>query len=392
MRAGASSSSTLLWSRRGRMRALVDPSPTRLRIEPVAAAAGAAPAAPCPGSSGDQAVPHLLAHVVRREPEGHHTRFLIDPQGVTGYESALDSAVSMLADALRAPSAVAHAARDRRRCPLRPHQQLGRHRHHRHPAGERGRLQHHAHGLRGARVRHRPRSLHRHLDGGLDARLHLSERRGRRHHLTAARHGAAERARLDQRVHQGLRRREGGGHPARLPEPADGPVERQGRRRLRVCRLSAVVLRADVSARQRDDPADRRLAQKLPRISTSYSSGFSFSIDGNIGYYGAGAIAGDAGATWDSETSTTVPSMLIEAGNVGNQGAQWTFDYCTTQKDNVCGSQSIQPYDPTHTCQNAPRAAAERADARQASSPTPARWCTGPRPVTRAPDRPSTWP
>ena len=45
--------------------------------------------------------------------------------------------------------------------------------------------------------------------------------------------------------------------------------------------------------------------------------------------------------------------MLIEAGNVGNQGAQWTFDYCTTQKDNVCGSQSIQPYDPTHTCQNA---------------------------------------
>src|SRR5262249_15441785 len=76
-------------------------------------------------------------------------------------------------------------------------------------------------------------------------------------------------------------------------------------------------------------------------LSTQYTSGFSFSIDGDIGWYGAASIAGDVGATWDSETTTSVPAMFIEAGNVGNQGVQWTFNYCTEQSDSGCDEQSI---------------------------------------------------
>jgi hypothetical protein len=60
---------------------------------------------------------------------------------------------------------------------------------------------------------------------------------------------------------------------------------------------------------------------------TNYSSGFSFGISGTVNVSGVG-IAG--GATWNNIAQTTVPALIVEAGNTGNEGAFWTFKYCTT--------------------------------------------------------------
>lgn len=56
----------------------------------------------------------------------------------------------------------------------------------------------------------------------------------------------------------------------------------------------------------------------------SYTSGFSFNITGSINVKGPGIIAS---ATWDNETTTTVPALEVKAGNTGNEGASWSFEY-----------------------------------------------------------------
>lgn len=65
--------------------------------------------------------------------------------------------------------------------------------------------------------------------------------------------------------------------------------------------------------------------------STSYTSGFSFSIGGTVNVSGMGPGAGiSAGATWTNTTQTTVPPLIVEVSDTGNEGVDWNFKYCTT--------------------------------------------------------------
>jgi len=64
--------------------------------------------------------------------------------------------------------------------------------------------------------------------------------------------------------------------------------------------------------------------------SASYQSGFTFSIGGGVEVSGKGPTGGlQAGVTWDNSVSTTVPPLVIEAGNQGNQGTFTRYRYCT---------------------------------------------------------------
>ena len=37
-----------------------------------------------------------------------------------------------------------------------------------------------------------------------------------------------------------------------------------------------------------------------------------------------------AGVTWNNTSSTTVPAIELDLSQTGNEGAKWTFKYCTT--------------------------------------------------------------
>ena len=64
--------------------------------------------------------------------------------------------------------------------------------------------------------------------------------------------------------------------------------------------------------------------------SVTVQNGFSFSVGGGVNVSGMGPGAGlSASASWSDTTSTTVPPLLLEVGNQGNQGAFWKFKYCT---------------------------------------------------------------
>ena len=64
---------------------------------------------------------------------------------------------------------------------------------------------------------------------------------------------------------------------------------------------------------------------------TSYTSGFSFSIGGTVNVSTTGPGGGiSGGAMWTNTTSTTVPPIIVDVSNVGNEGANWSFNYCTT--------------------------------------------------------------
>ena len=64
--------------------------------------------------------------------------------------------------------------------------------------------------------------------------------------------------------------------------------------------------------------------------STTYMSGFSFSIGGGVNVSGAGPGGGiQAGVSWDNRVSTTVPALVIHAGDMGNEGTFTKYLYCT---------------------------------------------------------------
>ena len=62
--------------------------------------------------------------------------------------------------------------------------------------------------------------------------------------------------------------------------------------------------------------------------STSYSSGFSFTIGGGVNISGAGF---QSGATWSQSVSTTVPALVVEAGigNTRSESMYTNYVYCT---------------------------------------------------------------
>jgi hypothetical protein len=65
-------------------------------------------------------------------------------------------------------------------------------------------------------------------------------------------------------------------------------------------------------------------------LSQSYESGFSFSIAGEVEVSGDGPAGGiQAGVSWNNSVSTTVPPLVIHAGDIGNEGAFTEYLYCT---------------------------------------------------------------
>ncbi|MEN8130327.1 MAG: hypothetical protein ABFS45_09060 [Pseudomonadota bacterium] len=64
--------------------------------------------------------------------------------------------------------------------------------------------------------------------------------------------------------------------------------------------------------------------------SASYRSGFSFTIGGGVNVSGKGPSAGvQAGISWSNSVQTTVPPMVIDAGDTINEGASTKYKYCT---------------------------------------------------------------
>ncbi len=61
-----------------------------------------------------------------------------------------------------------------------------------------------------------------------------------------------------------------------------------------------------------------------------YTSGFSFNLGGMVNVNGMGPGAGlSAGLTWNNSTTTTVPPVRLDLSQTINQGALWTYTYCT---------------------------------------------------------------
>lgn len=88
---------------------------------------------------------------------------------------------------------------------------------------------------------------------------------------------------------------------------------------------------------------------------TDYSRGWSFSIDGSLSYWGEGTspVGIDAGATYESDTSTTIPAAAVYSGHTqSGQGQYWQFQFCSTDSTSACAATiGTQHGDPS--CTNA---------------------------------------
>ena len=86
--------------------------------------------------------------------------------------------------------------------------------------------------------------------------------------------------------------------------------------------------------------------------STSYTSGFTFSISGGVNVSGTGPSGGiQAGVSWNNSVTTTVPALVIQAGNTGNQGTFTRYLYCTTGSNAQNCTSTIQMTAPPGLCQ-----------------------------------------
>jgi hypothetical protein len=87
-------------------------------------------------------------------------------------------------------------------------------------------------------------------------------------------------------------------------------------------------------------------------LSASYSSGFSFSIGGGVAIDGDGPSAGfQAGAEWSNEVSTTVPPLVIQAGDTASEGAFTRYQYCTVGTSPQNCTSNLQLIDVGAPCQ-----------------------------------------
>jgi hypothetical protein len=65
-------------------------------------------------------------------------------------------------------------------------------------------------------------------------------------------------------------------------------------------------------------------------VSSTYTSGFSWSLGGAVNISGDGPSGGiQAGVTWSNDVSTTTVPLLLSAGDQGNQGTFTRYQYCT---------------------------------------------------------------
>jgi hypothetical protein len=87
-------------------------------------------------------------------------------------------------------------------------------------------------------------------------------------------------------------------------------------------------------------------------LSADYTSGFSFSIGGDVSIDGDGPSAGiQAGATWENDVTTTVPPLVIHAGDTGNEGAFTRYQYCTIGNSFANCTSNLQLIDVGAPCQ-----------------------------------------
>jgi hypothetical protein len=64
---------------------------------------------------------------------------------------------------------------------------------------------------------------------------------------------------------------------------------------------------------------------------TTYTSGFSILINGAVNVSAMGPGGGIfLGARWNNSSQTTVPPLIVDVSNTGNEGVDWDFKYCTT--------------------------------------------------------------
>jgi hypothetical protein len=64
---------------------------------------------------------------------------------------------------------------------------------------------------------------------------------------------------------------------------------------------------------------------------TTFQSGFTFNVGGSVNVSSQGPGGGlSAGASWTNTVVTTVPPLIVEVSNTGNEGVDWRFRYCTT--------------------------------------------------------------
>ena len=72
---------------------------------------------------------------------------------------------------------------------------------------------------------------------------------------------------------------------------------------------------------------------------SSYSTGFAFSLGGNVNISGKGPAAGlQLGVTWSQKTTVSVPPLLLKAGITGNEGRYTDYVYCTGDTGDKDGS------------------------------------------------------
>ncbi|MCP4465725.1 MAG: hypothetical protein GY813_03105 [Halieaceae bacterium] len=102
---------------------------------------------------------------------------------------------------------------------------------------------------------------------------------------------------------------------------------------LRLCRYMNYPKQYSVSfvppADIKTDQADAE-PSATQGTASSYSTGFAFSLSGNVNISGKGPAAGlQVGMTWSEKTTVSVPPLLVKAGIAGTQGRYTDYVYCT---------------------------------------------------------------
>jgi hypothetical protein len=96
-----------------------------------------------------------------------------------------------------------------------------------------------------------------------------------------------------------------------------------------ICRYINYPLQYDVTMKPKSTGSIVQINAKPPASqgqATTYTSGFMFNLGGTVNVSGPGV---SAGVVWNNLTATTVPPLELDLSQTDNEGAQWTFKYCT---------------------------------------------------------------
>ena len=100
-----------------------------------------------------------------------------------------------------------------------------------------------------------------------------------------------------------------------------------------LCRYTPYPLWYEVDILPPDGPRVIQLNAKPAGnqgVSSTYTSGFSWSSGGGVDISGDGPSGGiQVGVTWSNDVSTTTVPLLLSAGDRGNQGTFTRYQYCT---------------------------------------------------------------